>query len=227
MGQLFELHYVFAAFPRLLPFIPETLFLLFICIVASLLLGTLFALLQLFPLPLLSRLVAVIVSFVLGMPLLTLLFLFYFGLPEIFLPLGIDFTRTNGIYFVVLAFGLHYAVMVSESIRGAVNSVGKGQFEAAFSIGLTAIAALWRIIMPQAMRVLLPNLANIYLRAIKSTSIAFSVGVVDLMSQAQVIGQSTGHNFESYLAVTVIYYLFYLILSAFFKLMEKWSLGLS
>jgi L-cystine transport system permease protein len=224
MGQIFEAQYIFYALPRLLPYVPVTLLLLGACVLASVLLGVVFALTRLYPLPVITTITTVLVSFTLGIPLLTLLFLFYFGLPEIMLLVNIDLTRTSGVYFVILAFGLHYGAVLSEHIRGAVSSVGRGQFEAAFSIGLPFLTSLRRIVMPQAMRVLMPNVANTYLKAMKSTSIAFSAGVVDLMSQAEVIGSTTGHTFESYIAVAIIYYVMYILLSALFNRIEKRSL---
>jgi L-cystine transport system permease protein len=224
MGQIFEAQYIFYALPRLLPYVPVTLLLLGACVLASLFLGVVFSLARIYPLPIITRMNALLVSFTLGVPLLTLLFLFYFGLPEIMLLVNVDLTRTSGVYFVILAFGLHYGAVLSEHIRGAVSSVGRSQFEAAFSVGLPFLTSLRRIIMPQAMRVLTPNVANTYLKAMKSTSIAFSAGVVDLMSQAEVIGSSTGHTFESYVAVAIIYYVMYIILSAMFNRIEKWSL---
>ncbi|MDR2625928.1 MAG: amino acid ABC transporter permease [Zoogloeaceae bacterium] len=224
MGQIFEAQYIFYALPRLLPYVPVTLLLLSACVLASILLGVVFALARIYPLPIITRMTAMLVSFTLGIPLLTLLFLFYFGLPEIMLLVNVDLTRTSGVYFVVLAFGLHYGAVLSEHIRGAVSSVGRGQFEAAFSIGLPFLTSLRRIVMPQAMRVLMPNVANTYLKAMKSTSIAFSAGVVDLMSQAVVIGSTTGHTFESYVAVAIIYYVMYTILSAMFNRIERHSL---
>jgi L-cystine transport system permease protein len=221
MGLLFEIDYVWSTLFRLIPYVPVTLGILLVCVIASLILGALLALVRLRPIPVLTRICVVLVSFSLGIPLLTMLYMFYFGLPELFLPLGIDLTRTNGLYFVVLAFGLHYGAVLSEHIRGAVGSVDKGQFEAAFSIGLPFFTSLKRIIMPQAMRMLVPNMANTYLKALKSTSIAFSVGVADLLSQAQTIGNGTGHMFESYLAVTILYYALYIALSHLFSTLEK------
>jgi L-cystine transport system permease protein len=224
MGQIFEAKYILYAFPALLPYVPVTMLILLVCVAASVVIGVLFALARLYAIPVITRLSTALVSFILGIPLLTLLFLFYFGLPEIMLLVGVDLTRTQGIYFVVLAFGLHYGAVLSEHIRGAVASVDKGQFEAAFSIGLPFLVTLRHIIMPQAMRVLMPNVANTYLKAMKSTSIAFSVGVMDLMSKAENIGSTTGHTFESYIAVAILYYIAYFSLSSLFKSMEKYSI---
>lgn len=227
MDKLFDINYVYDAFPQLIPYIPYTVLLFVFCALVSLLFGVLFALLKIYPITVLSRISSIVVSFLLGIPLLTLLFLFYFGLPEIMLLLGLDIRRVAGIYFVIFTFSLHFGAVISEYIRGAVNSVNHGQFEAAFSIGLSKFATFKRIIMPQAMPVLIPNMANTYLKSVKSTSIAFTVGVIDLMSQAHAIGGATGHLFESYLAVTVIYYLIYLLLNFFFKWIEVRTLRLN
>jgi len=224
MSAIFDFTYVLQTLPQLLPYVPGTLLLLLFCITASLILGLLMALLSIYTVPVLTKVNAFVSSFTLGMPLLTLLYLFYFGLPEILLPLGIDLRRVNGIYFAVLAYGLHFGAFMAEHIRGAVASVGKGQLEAAFSLVMPTLTIFRRIMLPQAVRVLVPNMANTYLRAMKSTSIVFTVGVVDLMSRAQSVGSYTGRMFESYLAAAIIYYVLYLVFSYGFRLMERYSL---
>jgi L-cystine transport system permease protein len=224
MGAIFEFKYVLRTLPQLLLHVPSTLLLLFVCIVASLVFGLIMALLSIYKVPILSRINSFVIAFTLGMPLLTLLYLFYFGLPEVLLPLGIDIRRLHGIYFAVLSYGLHYGAVMAEHIRGAIASVGKGQSDAAFSLVMPPLTVFRRILLPQAMRVLLPNMANTYLKAMKSTSIVFTVGVVDLMSSAHSIGSYTSHMFESYLAVAIIYYVLYLGLSHVFRLAERYSL---
>lgn len=224
MEKLFDISYVYAAFPRLLPFIPYTLLLVMICVVISFIIGVIFALLKIYPVKILSTITAILVSFLLGVPLLTLLFLFYFGIPDIVLLIGLNIQRADAVYFVIAAFSLHYAAVLSEHLRGAIQSVSQGQFEASFAIGLSNLMTLKRIIIPQALPVFIPNMANTYLTSVKSMSIAFSVGLIDLMSQAMIIGNSSRHLLESYLAVTVLYYLLYLILNYVFKWLEKRAL---
>jgi L-cystine transport system permease protein len=224
MGHLFEFKYIFISLPLLLPYAPITLLLLAACFLASVVLGVLLALARICRVPVVNKLSIAFCSFILGVPLLTLLFLFYFGLPELLFVVGIDLTRTSGVYFVILAFGLHYGAVLSAHLRTAVASVGRGQFEAAFSIGLPVLTALRRIVMPQAMRVLIPNVANTYLKAMKSTSIAFSVGVMDLMSYAEHVSRLTGHTFETYLGVAIIYGLLYYLLNYLFRYLEQRSL---
>ena len=224
MGKLFEIKYVFITLPMLMPYVPVTLLLLFACFLASVVLGVALALARIKPVPVLTPLARAFCSFILGIPLLTLLFMAYFGLPELFVLIGVNLTRTSGVYFVILSFGLHYGAVLQAHLRTAVGSVGRGQFEAAYSIGLPFLPTLRRIIMPQAMRVLIPNLANTYLKAMKSTSIAFSAGVMDLMGQAESVGLVTGHPFEAYLAVAVVYGLMYYLLNLVFKHLERMSL---
>jgi L-cystine transport system permease protein len=224
MGKLFEVKYIFITLPMLMPYVPVTLLLLFACFLASVVLGILLALARIYPLPVVTPLSRILCSFILGVPLLTLLFMFYFGLPELFLLIGVNLTRTSGVYFVIAAFGLHYGAVLQAHLRTAVGSVGRGQFEAAYSIGLPFLTALRRVVMPQAMRVLIPNVANTYLKAMKSTSIAFSAGVMDLMGRAESASLVTGHPFESYMAVAIVYGLLYYLLNYLFRYLEERSL---
>jgi L-cystine transport system permease protein len=156
-----------------------------------------------------------------GTPVITQLFLIYYALPILLKGIGIDITRLNGIYFVVCTYAIYFGVAVSENLRSSLAAVGTGQFEAAYSQGMTEFTAFRRIIFPQMVVVALPNFANIFMRAMKNTSLAFSVGVVEMMSMAQVLGSSRHHFTEAYITVSIIYYGMYLIAVNIFNRIEK------
>jgi L-cystine transport system permease protein len=170
--------------------------------------------------PVLEQLVRVIISVVRGIPPLTQLFIFYFGMPALFLKIGIDLTRIDGMWFVILAYGLSNGAVISENLRAAFASVGKGQEDAAYSIGMTGTKAFFRIMIPQALVVALPSFGNLCVASLKNTSLAFSVGVIELMTTANQIGTFTMHRMESYVAVALVYYVLYLIIRNIFRLIE-------
>jgi L-cystine transport system permease protein len=221
MGNIIDLSLIGKFAIGLIPFIPKTLLMLAVIILVSLILGSLFSAVRVYKIPVLNQIIRVFISFSRGTPILTQLFIFYYGLPQILLNFGIDITRAEGIYFVIATYGLNYGSAMAENIRSAVASVGKGQSDAAYSIGMTTFTAFRRIILPQALLVIIPNTANLYLRALKNTSLAFSVGVVDLMSQGRIFGQYSMHFFEAYLALSIIYYVLYLIFDFAFAKSEK------
>lgn len=219
--KTFRISYVWTFLPKLLGVLPITLMLLFASILLSLVLGSLFLYIRTKKIPILSQIVRVIISFVRGTPVITQLFLVYFSLPMILKTiLNIDITRVSGIYFVIFTYGLHFGAAVSENLRASIASVGEGQIEAACSIGMSEYDAFRRIISPQMFVVALPNFANIFVGALKNTSLAFSVGVMEMMSRGQILGSTTLHYMEAYVALAIIYYVLYIILITIFNKIE-------
>jgi len=197
----------------LLRFLPVTLLILLGTVVFSLLFGTVFYLVRAHRLPVLSQLLRVLMSFTRGTPVIVQLFLVYFCLPVLIKPLGIDLGRVEGIYFVILTYAMFYGAAVCENIRSAMSSVEPGQHDAAISIGMTAPLAFRRIIFPQMFVVAFPNFINIYVGALKNTSLAFSVGVMEMVSAGGVLGMRYYHMLEVYVALAIIYFIIYLLLT--------------
>ena len=110
---------------------------------------------------------------------------------------------------------------MSESIRGALLSVDEGQKEAAYSLGMTNLQLVVRIIIPQAVRIALPPLFNDVINLIKMTSLAFMIGVPDIMGAAKIEGAKTFRYFEIYAAVMLIYWIIVFVLGIAHKFLEK------
>ncbi len=221
MVQAFEWKYVIKAMPRLLHFIPITLEIWAAIIASSVLVGTLFAIIRTKHIPVLEQLVRVIISVVRGIPPLTQLFIFYFGLPALLLKVGVDITRIDGMWFVIMAYGLSNGAIISESLRAAFASVGKGQEDAGYSIGMSGTKVFLRIMIPQALVVALPSFGNLCVAALKNTSLAFAVGVIELMTTANQFGTYSLHRMESYVAVAIVYYSLYLVIRFVFNRIEN------
>lgn len=205
MVQDFDFAYLFQFVPKLLSTLGTTLFIVAGAAALGLAAGLLAALPRLYRVPVLQRISQVYVSFFRGTPILIQLFLFYYGLPELLKPAGIDVTKAPVLFFVILTYGLHTGAYVSETIRAAVTSVDRGQVEAAYAVGMTGYQAFSRIVLPQALALALPVFANTLLGLLKDTSLAFTLGVMEMTGKAQTLATLTQHFAEAYLSLALIY----------------------
>jgi len=202
-------HYMLQLVPYLIGYIPLTLEIAVASMFFALILAILIAVIRVLRIPVLNQLTLVFVSFFRGTPILVQLFLFYYGLPQLFSSL----TSINGIEAAILGLSLNYAAYMSESIRAAITGVERSQTDAALSIGMTQSQLMCRIVLPQAFRVAVPTLVNYFIDVIKSTSLAFTLGVTELMSAAQKEAASNFLYFETFLTVAIIYWIMVEILS--------------
>ena len=133
-----------------------------------------------------------------GTPLLVQLFIVFYGLPSIGITLDTWSATT-------IAFSLNVGAYASESVRAAILSVPKGQWEAATSLGMTHYQILKRIIAPQAVRISLPPLSNTFIGLVKDTSLAASITMVDMFMVAQRIAARTFEPLILYILAALIY----------------------
>lgn len=139
------------------------------------------------------------ISFMRGTPTLVLLFLLYFGFPFI------------GIYFdavpaAILGFSLSSAAYIAEIIRSALSAIDKGQWEAGMSLGLKRSTVLWKIIVPQALRIAVPPLSNVILDLVKGSSLAAMITVPDIFQNAKIVGGRENDYMTMYILVALIYW---------------------
>ncbi|AAM86016.1 amino acid ABC transporter permease [Yersinia pestis] len=173
----------------------------------GLLLGFMLAMMRLshfWPFSLISRFY---VSIFRGTPLIAQLFMIYYGLPQF----GIELEPMPA---ALIGLSLNTAAYTSETLRAAISSIEKGQWEAAASIGMTRWQALYRVILPQAGRTALPPLGNSFIGLVKDTSLAATIQVPELFRQAQLITSRTMEVFTMYLAASLIYWIMATLLSA-------------
>jgi L-cystine transport system permease protein len=124
---------------------------------------------------------------------------------KVFIP---NINDWSPIIFAIAAFALHSAAFLSEVMRSAYLAVGKGQQEAAYSVGMNSFQAFRRIILPQAFGIALPNLGNNLIILLKETSLAFSIGITDIMGRVTIImGNNFGANqFQIYTIISLMYW---------------------
>ncbi len=156
-------------------------------------LGTFVAIARMAEVPVLSPLATLYVSCMRGTPLLVQLFVIYFGLPSI----GIQF---NPVTAGILGLSLNVGAYLSETIRGAINGVEHGQWNAARSLGLTQAQTLHHVIGPQALRLAVPSLSNSLIILIKDTSLVSVIAVSELMLATKEVIATTFQPFPLYLA---------------------------
>ncbi|CDN41593.1 amino acid ABC transporter permease [Paenibacillus sp. P22] len=213
MGGLpFEFFYVLKFIPKLASTLNVTLLIVGGSLLTGLLAGLLAALPRLYRIPVLEQLSKAYASFFRGTPILIQLFLFYYGLPEVLKWIGIDVSKTPVLVFVILTYGLHTGAYVSETIRASILAVDRGQVEAAYSIGMRGHQAFARIVAPQALAIAVPVFSNMILALLKDTSLAFTLGVMEMTGKAQTLASLTQHFFEAYLALAFVYFVLAFVL---------------
>ena len=151
-----------------------------------------------------------------GTPLLVQLCIVHFGLPQL---TGMTLTTMQS---GVLTFSLNSAAYISEIFRGGINGVDKGQYEAAMSLGVGYRDMMKDIILPQAVKHILPSLVNEAISLLKESSILSYIGAVELLRAADQITVLTFRFFEPYLVIAVIYYILVMILSMVASRLERW-----
>jgi polar amino acid transport system permease protein len=134
-----------------------------------------------------------------GTPLLVQLFILFFGLPQFGLIMPAFFCG-------VLGLGVYSGAYVSEIVRGAIQSIDRGQMEAARSIGLSSSQAMQSVILPQAVVRMIPPLGNEFIALIKNSALVSLLTIHDLMHEGQKIISISYRSLEVYLAIAVIYF---------------------
>jgi L-cystine transport system permease protein len=224
LGKKFDSSYVFFHIPKLLSCLNTTLTIVCLSILLGFVIGLLVALPRLYKIPVLKRLSEVYISFFRGTPILIQLFLIYYGLPEILLGIHINVSKVPVLDFVILTYALNSGAFISEAIRSSVLAVDRGQVEAAYSIGMTGFQAFRRIVTPQSLALAVPVFANLVIANLKDTSLAFTLGVMELTGKAQTLAQLTQHFIETYIALALIYLALSLVLEKVFAMAEGYLL---
>ncbi|GAA3795941.1 amino acid ABC transporter permease [Cellulomonas soli] len=173
----------------------------------GLVIALLVALARLSPIRALSWLARAYVSVIRGTPLLVQLFLIFYALPSVGIVL-------DPFPSAIIAFSLNVGGYAAETIRAAILSVPRAQWEAASTIGFGPTLTLQRVILPQALRVSVPPLSNTFISLVKDTSLASTIMVTELLRKAQEIAAPTYEFMTLYSLAAVIYWLICLVLSS-------------
>lgn len=191
-----------------------TIFIAFFTVLIGVMLGVVLALMKLSKKKILNLIATAYVEFIRGTPLLVQLYIVFYGLPHI----GINLPE-----FVagIIALSVNSAAYVAEIIRAGIQAVDKGQMEAARSLGMPPGMAMRYIIIPQAIKNILPALGNEFIVVIKESSIASIIGIHELMYNADTVRGNTFQPFAPLIVAAIIYFLMTFTLSKIVGTFER------
>lgn len=218
MPNIIDIRLIFTQIPALLAYLPVTLFITMLAMLFGVVLGLILAIIKINRVLVISQLVALFVSFIRGTPLLVQLYLSYYGVPVLlrylnyFCHTDFNINSVPSMLFVLVAFSLNEAAYNSETLRAALQSVSKGQIEAAQSLGMTYAQVLRRLVIPEAFVVALPNLGNTLIGLLKGTSLAFVCSVVEMTARGKILAGNNYRYFEAYIALALIYWVLTVII---------------
>ncbi|MCU6796067.1 amino acid ABC transporter permease [Paenibacillus sp. WQ 127069] len=185
-----------------------------IAIVFSFIIGCFLGIIRYTKLPVISQLTAAVVEIIRNLPLLLIIFFTFFALPEI----GIKLSVMNA---AIVALTVFEAAMIAEIVRSGLNSIDKGQIEAARSSGLTYLQTLQHIVLPQALRRMVPPMVSQFISLLKDTSLAVVISLGELMHNAQIInGQDVNFVVPILLLAAVMYFIVNFALSLLARRLE-------
>ncbi|AUD14333.1 MULTISPECIES: amino acid ABC transporter permease [Planococcus] len=209
-------------FSQIVPYIPfmlegiwVTLKFVFFAIILGSILGTVLALFKIGSAKPLRWFADAYTSIFRGTPLILQLMIIYYSIPQL---TGYDISPFLS---AILAFGLNSSAYISEIIRAGIQAVDKGQLEAAQALGVPYGAMMKDIILPQALKNILPALMNEFITLTKESAIVSTIGYLDLMRRAQVVGADLFRNFEPLLFVGLIYWCLVMGLTVIGRMVER------
>ena len=205
---------------KVLEGLKNTLLIALVGLAVGIIIGTLIATVRVVPkykrLPrALNGIASFYVGFFRGTPMVVQLLLFYYVL----LPLlGV---KSSGVQVSMIVFGLNSGAYISEIMRGGIMSVDRGQMEAGRALGLSFSVSMMKIVIPQAVKNILPTLGNEFIALIKETSVVSFVGAADLYVAFNYIGTNSYEFMVPYLAMAIIYIVIVMLITLGIKLMER------
>lgn len=207
--------YAMACMPQLLMGLSLTLKMTIVSLFFAVIIGMTSCMLTIAPYKWLNRIAAVYLSFIRGTPLMVQALFIYFGLSKVS-----DLTISM-FSAAVLVLALNAGAYLSEIFRSGISAVNKGQMEAARSLGLPYGVAMFRIVLPQAIRIVIPSVVNQFIITLKDTSILSVIGTAELMKQGMLIVGRNYRSFETYAILAIMYYVVVMILTQISKVIER------
>ena len=215
-----EVFYQYNGYKEVLTGLRNTIYIAVIGLIIGIIIGTVIAIIDVFPkykrLPrILNRICKVYVGLFRGTPMVVQLLVSYY----VVLPLiGLN---AHSVSVCVVVFGLNSGAYVSEIMRGGINSVDPGQLEAGRAVGLSYGVAMLKVVVPQAVKNILPTLGNEFISLIKETSVVSFVGATDLYVAFNYIGSNNYEFMVPYLVMALIYIVLVMGITFLIKIMER------
>ena len=152
-----------------------------------------------------------------NIPLLVQVFLWYYVLPQLIPPLK----QVSSFVLMVLALGFFTSARVAEQVKAGIQALPKGQRYAGLAMGLTLPQTYRYVLLPMALRIVIPPLTSESMNIVKNSSVAFAISIAELTMFARQAGEETSRNIEIYLAVTALYFLSAFIISRVALFIER------
>ncbi len=225
--MFFDIEYATRQFPVILKAAPMTLLIATVAMLVGMAIGFSLTLCRMYKVPILNRLAILYISFIRGTPILVQIYVTFFGIQFHFqlVTQAIGWNASLGsipsLLYAFAAFSINAGAFLSETIRSALSSVEAGQMEAAYSVGLSTVQAMRRIVIPQALVSALPNLGNAFLLLIKGSSLAFTVMVVEILSAAKIEAGAGYRYTENFVVASIIYWGMCFVFEKVFVLLEN------
>jgi len=201
----FDVQLALENLPFILSGIPAMLIVTMVSMVLGMIIGLFLALWRRSKLIILRWPARIYISFMRGTPMLVFLFILYFGLPM----MGI---KLSAITAACIGFGLNSAAYIAEINRGALNSIDHGQWESAKALNMTYWQTMWKIIIPQAIRIAVPSLTSVFMDVLKATSLAAVITVPELFQKTQIVAGREYDAMTMYVLVALIYWAFCIVI---------------
>jgi len=203
------------ALPYFIEGLQITLYIFIIAVIVGFLIGLIVALMRLSPVKPLQWLAIAYVDIIRGTPFIVQLFFIYFGLNSL------EWLSMDRMYAGILTVAINAGAYFAEIIRAGIQSIDKGQTEAARSLGMTGRQTMVQIILPQAFRRMLPTITNQAIISLKDTSLLSIIGIADLTQQGQVQQATTFEPFIVWTMVGLLYFVVIYLLSLLSKFLER------
>lgn len=227
MAASYDFSFVLTSLGKIVPALPTTLLLAFLPLTVGLLFGVPAAVARRFEIPFLAAFLRGIANILKGIPsILLVLLVNYLVLKPIdflaqYYEWAVPLQQLDKFWIGVTALSVYAAVSLTESVLSALNSVEAGQYEAAFSVGLTKRKALFRIVLPQAVPIALPLLCNNFISLLKATSVVYLISVNDILGAAINSAAVNFRYLEAYIAAAIVYWALCAAIEGIFTILER------
>ena len=201
--------------------VPTTMGVSAVAVLIGLVLGLILALMRLSKFKVLRGLATLYIDIVRGTPLMVQALIAAYGIPVLIQSMGVDWKWPHLVIPALLCCGLNSAAYMAEVIRGGLQAVDAGQIEAAQSLGMTKGQIMKLVVLPQAIKIVIPSFGNEFVTMIKETAVLSYVGVVEVLRSAQLWNAATYNTFEAYIGAAAVYLCLTFPLSKLIGLLEK------
>ena len=208
-------------FSMLLKSLGNTMLLTLLALIFALVIGLIFALMNVGKNRVFNLIGTIYVDAVRGVPLIVLAYFIYFGRPQGMKSLGFTDFRLTALQAGVAALAMNCGAYMAEIIRAGIESVDKGQMEAARSLGLPYGTSMRRVVLPQAIRTMIPSIINQFIITLKDTSILSAIGFPELTNTGKTVASNTMALIQTWAVIALFYLVVITLLSKLAKYMER------